>query len=230
MHKTAEEARRERMAVMGDLLGSQFDALWQQLVLVKSKWNEFLALFGTNEKRIELLNASAPHFFGLLQTIMWEDIVLHMARLTDPPNTFGRRDRANLTVRALPELIDSIARRDEISQQLERAIQATEFARDWRNRHIAHRDLDLALERNAEPLTAATRQSVREAFEALQSVMNAVEAHYFDSETYYEVWDSPGGALNLLHHLHHGLQYAKEREKRLERGEWDPEKDSPPEI
>ena len=48
------------------------------------------------------------------------------------------------------------------------ALVATEFCRDWRNRHIAHRDLQLALKQGAEPLKPASRSKVREALEALK--------------------------------------------------------------
>ncbi len=212
---------------MGDELGSLFDALWQQLNFAKMKWREYVTLFGTNETRIALLNAAAPRFFGRLDSILWEDILLHIARLTDIPKTFGRPDRSNLSIRALPPLINDPSLRDRLTQHVGYAVDAAEFARDWRNRHIAHRDLQRALDRHAEPLAFASRASVNTAFEQMQSVMNEVQVHYLDSETHYDVPNSAGGATTLLHVLHYGVQKMSERRERIARGEWNREKDEP---
>jgi hypothetical protein len=45
------------------------------------------------------LNRSAPGFFRMLQEQQFETNMLHMARLTDSPNSVGK---ANLTIRNLP--------------------------------------------------------------------------------------------------------------------------------
>src|ERR1051326_2048217 len=201
MQQTAEEARTERINAMGEDLGSLFDALWQQLNFAKMKWREYVSLYGTNEKRIALLNAAAPRFFGRLDAILWEDILLHIARLTDSPSTFGRQDRANLSIRALPPLINDLSLRDTVTQRVRSAVDAAEFARDWRNRHIAHRDLQRALERDAEPLAFASRACVNGAFEKMQAVMNTIQVHYLDSETHYDVPNSSGSATSLLHEI-----------------------------
>lgn len=229
MQQTAEEARRERIAVMGESLGSQYDGLWQQLVFAKKKWGEFVCLFGTNEQRVDLLNAAAPSFFHLLQDIMWEDVVLHIARLTDKVRSFGRQTLANMSLRTLPDLVN-ITARAEVEERVRAAVDATEFARDWRNRHIAHRDLQLALDRNVQPLAFASRACVNIAFEKMQEAMNTVQRHYFDSETHYDVPSSHGGAMNLLYVLHYGVQIMAERKERLARGEWNWEKDRLPKL
>ncbi len=230
MQQTAEEARAERIEAMGEALGSHFDALWQQLVSAKRKWGEYVTLFGTNEKRVALLNAAAPQFFNLLDSILWEDTVLHIARLTDLSNTFGQRNRTNLSIRAFPELITDARLRDALATHLKAAVDATGFARDWRNRRIAHRDLQYELDRSAKPLAFASRASVNTAFEKIEAVMNAVQLHFLDSTTHYDTPISRGGAMTLLHTLHYGVQVLNDRQERLARGDWNWEKDRLPEI
>ena len=51
------------------------------------------------------MNRSAGHFFRMVQDGLWEGIVLHVARLTDPSHSQGRKDRQNLTLHNLPDLI-----------------------------------------------------------------------------------------------------------------------------
>ena len=55
------------------------------------KWNDFVELFGTKETRIDLLNGSAPRFFRIVQNVLWEETLLHLARLTDSPDSVGKR-------------------------------------------------------------------------------------------------------------------------------------------
>ena len=104
---TAEEQRQECIQQMGDTLGCQFHALWQEVAWLYSKWAEYLELFGTSPFRVELLNSAAPGFFRIVQDTLWEDTILHIARLTDRPESFGK---ANLTIRRLPGLVDDAIR------------------------------------------------------------------------------------------------------------------------
>jgi hypothetical protein len=136
---------------LGEPLGAQYAQLWQEIAQVNITWKEFLELFGTRTSRIELINRSAGSFFRMVQDGLWEGIVLHMARLTDPSHSQGHKDRSNLTLHTLPVLIPDRKLKDEIKQLCKEATEKTKFARDWRNRRIAHRDLDLALGRKAEP-------------------------------------------------------------------------------
>src|SRR6185295_5019430 len=99
-HRTAEESKQDYIKAMGEELGSQFAELWQQLVYLHCKWMEYVALFGTRSDRIELLNKSAPTFFRIIQDTLWDDILLHICRLTDPPETGKNK---NLTIQNLPE-------------------------------------------------------------------------------------------------------------------------------
>ena len=80
---TAEEAKQHCTAKMGHKLGVQFAELWQEIVSVHQKWLEYRHLYGTKKSRIDLLNQAAPWFFRMVQDVMWEDIVIHVARLMD---------------------------------------------------------------------------------------------------------------------------------------------------
>jgi hypothetical protein len=136
---------------------------------------EYVELFGTDVERIELLNRAAPNFFGIIQDVLFQDIMLHVARLTDRVESAGKK---NLTVRELPILVRPEIR-GAIERLLEEAKSRTEFCRQWRNRQIAHNDRALALEdKHAEPLPGASRQKLREALAALANVLNAVSEPY----------------------------------------------------
>jgi hypothetical protein len=81
--------------------------------------------------------------------------LLHIARLADPANSMGAKGKSNLTIQNLPNLIDHPPTKKTVTALVADSLKATEFCRDWRNRLIAHRDLDLALDQSARPLCSA---------------------------------------------------------------------------
>jgi hypothetical protein len=59
------------------------------------KWKHYRSLFGTSLERIDLLERAAPALFRWLETIMRNDVVLAITRITDPPRT-GKHQNASL--------------------------------------------------------------------------------------------------------------------------------------
>lgn len=212
--RTAEQTKAEHILRMGKDLGTVYDALWQEIACIYTKWTEYVTLFGTKESRVELLNEVAPSFFRLLQDSLWENVLLHIARLTDQP-AIGKKQ--NLTVQQLSLLIEHQETRAKVEQLIERALSSSTFARDWRNRHIAHSDLDLSVSDTAKPLEFASYEKVNVALQALADLLNAVSSHYLQSTSFF---DEPcGEALSLLHVLYEGRTAHKLRLERLRRGE-----------
>ena len=73
---SSDEAKAHHILRMGKDLGTIYDALWQEVASVHSKWSEFVVVFGTKESRIKLLNKAAPSFFRLVQDSLWENVLL----------------------------------------------------------------------------------------------------------------------------------------------------------
>jgi hypothetical protein len=222
--QTAEQAKAEHIRVMGEPLGLLYDALWQEVAWIHRKWDEHVALFGTKPSRIELLNRSAPSFFRIVQDCLWEDVLLHIARLTDSPQSVGR---ANLSIRRLPDAVAHVETRQKVETAIGKAIVASEFCRDWRNRRIAHRDLSLALSLGAEPLKPASRTHVVGALAALDAVLNVVSAHYLGSTTIFD-FGPQTSAVSLLYAIDDGLKAAAARMERRKSGHFDPQDDYGP--
>ena len=141
-YRADEEVRQEYVRHMGSELGELFYELFNDLSWLHMKWKQYRDLFGTNAERIELLNSAAPLFVGILQRVILDDVILHLARLTDWPKSSGRD---NLTVRRLPDLIGDEALRDHAESALSRVMATCVSARKWRNRRIAHSDLRFLL-------------------------------------------------------------------------------------
>lgn len=204
---TAEQVREDCIRTMGPELGDLYCDLYNELAWLHVKWQQYRELFGKDASRIDLLNRAAPLFFGFLQKTLLEDVLLHLARLTDPPQSMGRD---NLTVRRLPPLVADPALRAEVDGRLQSAMGSCEFARDWRNRRLAHADLSTSRQQHPMPLAPASRRSVEEALEGMRDLLNWFEQRYRSAEVAYEVATEPGGADLLVHYLEQGLKAADE--------------------
>ena len=213
--RTAEESRAHYIERMGEPLGGVYSCLWQELAWLYSKWNEFKTLFGTKRSRIDLLNNAAPHFFRVIQDSLWEDTILHIARLTDPPKSVGKD---NLSVQLLPALVSDTTLSAELERLIDAAKEASEFCRDWRNRRLAHRDLDLALGDAAVALKAGSREKVGKALDALAKILDAVSTHYLDSSTMFDMGGNIGGGDCLLRIIHDGLKAEENLMERIREG------------
>lgn len=161
------------------------------------------------------MNSAAPSFTGMIQDCLWQDVILHIARLTDKAKTAGRE---NLSLLRLCEEVKVEELKASLSGLISQSEATWEFSRDWRNRHIAHRDLELSLN-GAVPLKPASRKKVKDALEAIARVMNTVSKYYFDSET---IFSSPtmkvNGAISLLYVIDRGLEAEKNRRDRVAAG------------
>lgn len=199
-----EQVRAAKLAAMGAPLGELHFALWNEITWLHLKWKDFRALFAVSPERIDLLNEAAPDFFGNLQRVLWEDVLLHLCRLTDPPESMGH---PNLTITRLPILIPDISLKNKAESLLVAAKKKASFARNWRNRRLAHRELPDFDGKESKPLADASRQQVEEALASIRDVMNGIELHYQGSPVLYEhSIEALGGVKALLSCLEKGLK------------------------
>ena len=219
-YRTAEEVKEGHVAALGSNLGLLYNHLSDECTWLHMKWREYSELFGTSPERLDVLNAAAGSFFRIVQDVMWDDALLGLARLTDPERT-GKYE--NLSIQALPKyLTDPLL--SLVESDIESAVKATGFARDWRNRRIAHTDLGLALGGgSAKPLEHASRISVNDALAAIASVLNRIDQHYFDSTVMYSMSEAaPPSSVSMLRRLRDGLEQEERRRERLWTGKLEP--------
>lgn len=215
---TREERQQARQRNMPGELADLHWHLEEELVWLHLNWKEYKSLYATNEKRVGLLNATAPNFFAHLEDLVWRETLLHLCRLTDPPKSVGKR---NLTVRRLPDAVTDAQLRPRVEEQVDAAAKAAQFARDWRNRRLAHRSLDYVLAPQLKPLQEASRKKVESALLALREPMNTLSVHYEDVHHDYEgVIAAFSGAQALLYYLSSGLVADEARKASGER--WSP--------
>jgi len=197
-----DAAKKEYIVCMGKPLGRLFYALVNEVEWLYIKWKEYIFLYGAEQSRIDLLNKVAPLFFRVVQDLLFEGILLHITRLTDPPKSAGRD---NLTIQKIPPLVSDQRLTEILQSKIEVALQRSVFCRDWRNRHIAHQDLQLVIEEGINPLQPANQKMVQEALDAITDVLNTVILHYNRSEIGFGVMHNNGGGESLLDFINDAL-------------------------
>lgn len=211
-----DEVKQELLDAMGPDLAPVFHELVNELVVIHDDWREYSELFGTSPERIELLARAANRFFGVLQQTLFENTLLHLARLTSKKKSAGHDV---LTIQRLPDLIPDEDLRKAVQHDVDEAIAKTAFAMDWRHNYLAHRSLPIALSDDLTgKLAPASRGHVEDGLKALATVLNRIHEHYVHSELSFDIVGGPGDALDLLRVLQDGVKAHDAREKRFESG------------
>lgn len=209
-HSSPDEVRAKSVAVFGEELGLLHYELSAELVELWSAWQQYTALYVDSEEAVGLLNRTAPRFFFYTQRMFEDGILLRLCRLTDPVSTYSKQ---NLTVQRLPDLMSSEPQRDAVRRIVDAAVESTAFARDHRNRRIAHRDLLVARNKHPKPLESATLEKFRAGLAAVVGCLNGVSLLYGEPECRFGVVEGSGGAKALLHYLERGRKHLDEERR-----------------
>jgi len=190
-----------------------YSSLQQELIWTHAKWKVFRQLFAVDQQRLDILNSSAPFFFRVAQQTLFEDTLLAISRLTDPSRTVSKENRSlRMLVEQLQELVPTDLL-DDLKEDLAAIKAACTPFRDWRNRRLAHSDLDTSLKVTDEPLPGVSRADIEKALACMRELMNRVSGHFEDSETLYAEFQTWSGGTRLVNLLELGLAHEKaERE------------------
>lgn len=216
---TSDEVRGEQVAAMGATIGPVFNALYNDVQWLHTRWNQYRLLFGESSERIDMLDEAAPVFFRMLQYTLFEQTLLDIARLNDPAQHGKKGKYSNLSLEQLAQSLPEGSHiRTTTFDQLVEVRNASAFAVDWRNRRIAHRELNLALQRRVRRLSPASRQKIEVALSEIDELMNVIGVHYLDSTTAFDGVGFQGDATQLLYRLRDGIHAERQMVQRMREG------------
>ncbi len=211
--KSTPEVLQDCVDTFGADLGPVYDALYNEVLWLHAKWLEYRKLYESPE-RVALLNATAPFFFAVAQDTLWHDVLLHITRLTDPAKT-GRHQ--NLSLRRLADMTPGKCDTAAVDEAYEQAA----FARKYRDKHLAHSDLELSLHAVAEPLSQGNREAIEGILASFATVLNGVASAYGRHGTpFRDLASTPGDGRSLLFHLALSQLVTSGREQRALNGEY----------
>ncbi len=212
--QTADEMRDQRLSVMGQELGAVYHALWSHVVELHGELEEFRKLYGSPEASA-LLNDTAGSLFRTIRRVLWEHLLLYVARVTDKVESCGH---PNLTVKQLPALITDPTLKQEIEALLAGADEPKwEPVRTLRNKWLAHLDLHVWTDDpRAAPLPDMNDAAVESALSSLRDVLTQIEQKYFGpADRRYVPIRLFGDADRLLFWLRRAVKVEKQRRERI---------------
>ena len=191
--RATQEVEEHHLRKLGPELGRAYHDLYNDYTYLRLKLKEFRELLGTPQ-HVDLLNTTASLFFWCVQNIWWESLLLHLCRLTDAPSE--RRARQTQTIQMLSSLIRCDPKLStDVRRLATHARKTTEFARDWRNRRIAHHDGD------ARPLSEASLKQVEDALNAIHAVFAEIGRRLLHQDLRLDMAEPlypPKGASELI--------------------------------
>ena len=187
-----------------------FEYLWQETVSLHIHWELYLDLYG-DRKKVDVLNATVPSVFQLIEENLRANLTVSFGRLTDPSKT-GKKDNLSLT-----QLVESLAAHCDdrfvrsAEQRLADIKSQCKPITAHRNRRVAHNDLATAINYNENPLPGIGQSRITEALKMIAALMNSVQMYFQNGETGYEHAIQRGTGKDLIFLLEQALEYGRQQ-------------------
>lgn len=171
-------------------------------------WRYYRSMFGANKDRFEFMFSISPDFARSLEQTMFETTLLKLRRLTDPKSSKG--GKRSITIKALPQWLAN-EREKQLHQLVNDAVNASDFARNWSSKRVAHSDHDYRNGRNS--LLPASRAKVEAAIEAIANVIKNVERNEFNTTQITHPIPNYPDEIDFLRCLYEGKMRIEEKKK-----------------
>jgi hypothetical protein len=175
-----------------------FKALHSQVILLHIRWAQFLTLFCVSDERMQLLSATAPGFFRIVQDVLRDDAFISLSRLTDKSCTAGKPNLSLVTLVEAAEASGDTAIASQARALLNQLLVQVNAIRTWRNQWLAHTDRNTALSPNPFPDVKVNRGNIDEALDLTRQLMDLFAAHLSQPRCLYQSVLLPGNAEALI--------------------------------
>lgn len=172
------EVRAAYTAAMGEELATRVLEIEARIDEIEDRWALLLELYGTSAARVDVLRRAGPMAFGLLEDLLWEDVVVRLARVTNGPAIRGRR---LVTLSSLPQLVGDAAFRPALAVLIGRARIAVDGARRHRESAVTPSD-GIVVRAMPTALPLDQRAKVQEAIDAVRAVLQSLLKHYVKAD------------------------------------------------
>ena len=193
-------------------LRATFLRLREHCIWIQTCFNTFIDLFESGDMRHKLMDRTAPLFFHELNRILYENYILQVCKLSDPPHSMvpvkinGRTEREkryNLTVAHVNELLLA---EGLLTSAIEAAtagiVQYRSLIEAARNRTIGHADKETAMTYIV--LGTHSRPEALAFLEQLHAYVDAVGIAVGEGPLDFSVTSAPGDVADLFKALNNG--------------------------
>lgn len=148
------------------------ERIWRELAQLRTTWVQYQFLFSECPERVVTLNACAGYFFALTQRTLFHEVILGIARLTDPVRGNRQTNLAIGTLLADPSLKGKRRIRAELRRLVEAAAKTAKAIRVHRHKYVAHLDEQVALNLHNTLLPGVTGDGISAAIDALEAAFS----------------------------------------------------------
>jgi hypothetical protein len=174
------------------------DALEAYISDLHAEWKTLLELFAAGPETSKLLNDTAGALFDTLYRVLIRDILLSIARLTDPLKTAGKEHLVLERVMELPEVGGDAELAAAASSALAEIKALAGRFRDYRNKYLAHLDLPTSLAPSGDVLPSIVRAAVDAILVAFAKFFNRIDGPLRDRHVLFKDVAMHGGARSLV--------------------------------
>ena len=176
----------------------------EECVWARAVRNHFAALYERNEHRRELLSEVANTFFGDLNLILIDYLLLQFCKLTDPAGSHP--DRTNLTTNYILGLEWSAETKKVLASANAELLAFRSKIVDARRKLIAHLDITARLGQTG--LGSFSEGDEAAFWSALQNFVNAAHSEAIGGPCEIDATMPTGDVENLVHSLKEAVDYS----------------------
>lgn len=171
-----------------------YEELSRDLQNTYLKWKMYRQVFGPESNAIDFLDGHAPSFFLAVRDSFSSDLVISATRFTDPT-------KGTLTLSSIVKQLDKSS-----YSELTATLKSLQFEivtlsapiKKLRDNLVAHKDLKSAGASPQEPLPNVSWDQIDAVLGKLADALNAIQAHFSNSDTGYGDIITHGDADEVL--------------------------------
>jgi len=183
---------------MSSTLKPQLERLHTELVWLHTRWINYRQLLAEGPEQVGLLNCVAPSFFGVIERVMRDDIVIGLSRLTDRKRV-AAKDTLTLS-RLIHELhpADDRTLAIQLRGRLKEINAKIKDIRTHRNQRVAHLDLVAAIPAVSVVSLGFSRQTISEVLTMIGDFLNCLQVYFGNTPTGFDKTYTQYGDASVL--------------------------------
>ncbi len=156
-----------------------------------SKWEIFRQLYADSDESVQIVYRTASVLFTHLRNLLFFDVLLTFSNLTETDTKMTFTRLVKIFKKHAPHSVY-----EEVKQDLDELTTMCEPFKEWRNKLIAHKDLDLILGGGTSLLPRVNRQKIDAANEKMGEMLNKIRiTHKLNFTLFTPVMSGDGRAL-----------------------------------
>ena len=183
---------------MSITLDALLEEIEQDVFRLTHIWETFRCLFATDKKHVDVMNAGG--FFVMLQHLLFDDAILRVSKLTDPPRNRHQESMSlERLLRATEWQTSDPVKWHRYRSRLDNVEAACKPCRDHRNKRVSHKALELFT--NAISIHDPMMKMIDDARESIHRFLHDIRIDLGRGSLSFDLVDADRDAEKLIAYL-----------------------------